>query len=501
MTAAGGGGDVGRIERRKRETWLQFLWVVSDLAAILAAFPAAYWFRFHSPLTVVVPVVRGVPPVEPYLVAAALLSLVWLPLFHAMGLYRLRRETGALRNTWRLLTAVGAAVFVGSAVLFFYRGFSFSRAFVPILAACLFGLMLLGRTVAHAISRRWRERHPLRVAIVGRGPAGEMLIMHLRASDPTGVTICGRLAGRTAARPAVAVPDAPTSLAQVAAPAVATRLSELPVLGTYEDAAEVVTAHALDVLVLALPLEEQTHAAQIVADCRGLPVDVEFVPDLFQLMSRRAGVREIDGLPVLSLREFPLTGWNVVKKRAFDLALSGLSLAVLLPILLLVALLVKLTSPGPVFYRQERTGRDGRRFRILKFRSMREGAEAETGAVRAKAGDRRRTPLGAFLREWSLDELPQLWNVLTGDMSLVGPRPERPHFVREFSSAMPDYLDRHRVKSGITGWAQVNGLRGDTSIEERTRYDLYYVENWSLAFDVRILLLTARAVFGRRGAY
>jgi exopolysaccharide biosynthesis polyprenyl glycosylphosphotransferase len=499
VTSVGGGDDVGRIERRKRETWLQFLWVISDLAAILTAFPAAYWLRFHSPLTALVPVVRGVPPVEPYVVAAALLSLVWLPLFHSMGLYRLRRETGALRNAWRLLTAVGAAVFVGSAVLFFYRGFSFSRAFVPVLAACLYALMAAGRTLIHAVSRRWRERHPLRVAIVGESPAGEMMIAHLRASDPTGVTVCGRLAGRAGARPAVAVPATP--LARAPAPAVAARLSELPVLGTYEDAAEVVAAQALDVLVLALPLEEQTHAAQIVADCRGLPVDVEFVPDLFQLMSRRAGVREIDGLPVLSLREFPLTGWNVVKKRAFDLVLSGLSLAVLLPVLLLVALLVKLTSPGPVFYRQERTGRDGRRFRILKFRSMAEDAEAETGAVWATAGDRRRTRLGAFLREWSLDELPQLWNVLTGEMSLVGPRPERPHFVREFSSAMPDYLDRHRVKSGITGWAQVNGLRGDTSIEERTRYDLYYVENWSLAFDVRILLLTARAVLGRRGAY
>jgi exopolysaccharide biosynthesis polyprenyl glycosylphosphotransferase len=205
-------------------------------------------------------------------------------------------------------------------------------------------------------------------------------------------------------------------------------------------------------------------------------------------------------MPVVLVTESPEQGWNAVVKRGFDLGSSGLGLVLLSPLMALIALLVKLDSPGPVFYAQERVGMNGRRFRMVKFRSMRVDADARGDGWTVK-DDPRRTPLGSTLRRLSLDELPQLWNVFVGDMSLVGPRPEQPRFVEEFRGSIPRYMLRHHVKAGMTGWAQVNGLRGDTPLEDRIRYDLYYVQHWSLWFDVRILFLTVARVFKDANAY
>jgi exopolysaccharide biosynthesis polyprenyl glycosylphosphotransferase len=214
------------------------------------------------------------------------------------------------------------------------------------------------------------------------------------------------------------------------------------------------------------------------------------VPDVLQFVTLRAAVEELEGLPVISLAQSPIIGWARVLKRVTDIMLGALGIVVLSPLLGAIALMIRLGSPGSVLYRQERTGLDGRTFDILKFRTMPEHTESETGPVWALRGDRRATRLGRTLRRFSLDELPQLWNVLTGDMSLVGPRPERPFFVHQFKTRVPQYMLRHKVKSGLTGWAQVNGLRGDTSIEKRIEYDLYYIQNWSLALDVKIMILT-----------
>jgi len=212
-------------------------------------------------------------------------------------------------------------------------------------------------------------------------------------------------------------------------------------------------------------------------------------------------VEELEGLPVISLQQSPITGWNRVLKRAMDLVLAALGLVLLSPLLGLIALLVRLTSPGPILYRQERMGLDGRSFQMYKIRSMRADAEAESGPVWAPPGDGRRTRIGRILRRFSLDELPQLWNVLVGQMSLVGPRPERPFFVQQFKTLIPQYMLRHKVKSGLTGWAQVNGFRGHTSLETRIEYDLYYIQNWSLALDVKILILTLYRAWQHRHAH
>jgi Undecaprenyl-phosphate glucose phosphotransferase len=229
-------------------------------------------------------------------------------------------------------------------------------------------------------------------------------------------------------------------------------------------------------------------------------VDVKVVPDLFSYITLRGGLEEFGGLPVISLQGAPLEGWNRVLKRSFDVLLAALALLVLSPLMVLVALAVKLTSRGPIFYAQERMGMDGHLFKMVKFRTMKVDAE-QHGAQFATASDPRRTVIGSLLRRSSIDELPQFWNVFVGDMSLVGPRPERPVFIDEFKKRIPRYHLRHMVKSGITGWAQINGLRGDTSIKDRIDYDLYYIEHWSLLFDLKILLRTAFGGFLSRNAY
>jgi len=244
--------------------------------------------------------------------------------------------------------------------------------------------------------------------------------------------------------------------------------------------------------------EELLHLLKI---CDDQQVDFKLIPDLLEIMRTNVEAAIIDGLPLLGIRRNRLKGGAAVLKRAIDVT-TGVVLGVLLsPLIVAIAVLVRLTSRGPAFFHQERVGLDGERFAVYKFRTMVADAEAETGPVFAQPGDTRRTPVGRFLRRFGLDELPQLYNIIRGEMSLVGPRPERPFFVERFSGEVPRYLDRHQVRPGVTGWAQVNDLRGDSSIAERTIYDIYYVENWTLVLDLKIIVLTLFRTFFQRHAY
>jgi Undecaprenyl-phosphate glucose phosphotransferase len=273
------------------------------------------------------------------------------------------------------------------------------------------------------------------------------------------------------------------------------------VLGDLEALPQLLRAQEIDQVFIALPLEAAARLPEVLKGLDEVPVDVRVVPDFSRYMSLQGGVEDFGGLPFISLQGSPVYGWDQVLKRGMDILVAGSLLLVLGPGLGLIALLVKLTSRGPVLYRQERMGLDGRTFSMLKFRSMRVDAEVETGAVWARSADPRRTRIGAFLRATSLDELPQLWNVLKGEMSLVGPRPERPVFIQEFRKRIPRYMLRHTVKAGMTGWAQVNGWRGDTSLEKRIEYDLYYIQHWSLWLDLKILWLTSWRGLVNRNAY
>jgi len=359
---------------------------------------------------------------------------------------------------------------------FFYREFSYSRVVVILLFVLAIVFVFLGRALVHVIERRWHRRgiHLQDAIIIGtEDPAGtlhERLHMH--------PSFGFRIAGYFGNEP----PSATGPLGK------ATRL------GSLADAPGYIARMGVDLAFIAIRPGDHPALVDVITRCEGLNITFMMAPDVLEIMTSRVTMHELEGIPLLRIKSVPFTAWGRITKRAFDLVLAGAASVVAVPLGAVIALLVRLDSPGPVFFKQKRVGLDGREFTMLKFRSMQQGAEAkDQEAGLGVAHDPRRTRLGRVLRATSLDELPQLLNVLLGDMSLVGPRPERTRFVEQFSESVPKYLDRHRVKAGITGWAQVNGLRGDTSIDERIRYDLFYIEHWSLAFDIKILLRTLRA--------
>ena len=449
-----------------------------DAVLIVGAWLGAYWLRFHG-LGIAAPL--GVPPLSLYLWSGAVITPTALLVLRTFRLYRSAR-TGRLG--FELLAMVQAMAVVGgiAGVGSFYTRGELSRVVIAIFLGLATIALAAVRVAARLLLRELRRRgHNLRhVLVVGTGEPARMLLKKIRRHDDFGFVVHGLIA-------ADAVDVGRTQY-------------EVPVLGVVADLPRLAQEHGAEVIYIALERREweaESEALTLLADSTAA---VRLVPDLSQAFRLNPSVEDFDGMPVVLVTESPEQGWNAVVKRGFDLACSGAGLLVVSPILGILALLVKLDSRGPVFYKQERVGMNGRRFQMIKFRSMRVDAEARGPGWTVK-DDPRRTPLGSTLRRLSLDELPQLWNVLMGDMSLVGPRPEQPRFVEEFRGSIPRYMLRHHVKAGMTGWAQVNGLRGDTPLEDRIRYDLYYVQHWSLWFDVRILFLTVARVFKDANAY
>jgi len=464
---------------KERRFWLVLALVGGDAAAATLAFLAAYGIRFWSGL---IPAPLGVPPLAPYLD----LLLPLLPL-HALalrvsGLYEYRHERTKADEAFLVVQGVSLATLFLVASTFFIRNFSYSRWVILLFWALdvvsVYWVRLGIREVVRALRRH--GRFVRRALVVGAGPLGREVVSRLRAHPEFGVRVMGYLDDHVPA---------------------GERVEGKEVLGGYETVTQVLTQYQVDQLFVALPMEAHHEMLKILNAIEGELVDVRIVPDLQQFVTLRSVVEELEGLPVISLAQSPITGWSRVAKRGMDLALATAGLVALAPLLGLIGLAIRLTSPGPILYRQERMGLDGRSFGMYKFRSMRADAEVESGPVWASESDGRRTPTGRLLRRYSLDELPQLWNVLKGAMSLVGPRPERPFFVHQFKTLIPQYMLRHKVKSGMTGWAQVNGLRGNTSLEKRIEYDLYYIQNWSLALDVKILLLTVYRAWHQRHAH
>jgi Undecaprenyl-phosphate glucose phosphotransferase len=271
---------------------------------------------------------------------------------------------------------------------------------------------------------------------------------------------------------------------------IGTQLDAIEVLGTHNEVGTIVTREHIDQVIIALSFRSYEDVEEVLSQVENEPVEVMLVPDMSRYISLRCGVEDLAGIPALTLQGAPLYGWNAVFKRGFDLCMSCTALVFCTPLIGLIALLIKLSSPGPVLYRQQRMGLDCRPFTLLKFRSMYVDAEPPGIPIWSTKNDERCTAVGTWLRRLSLDELPQLINVLRGEMSLVGPRPERPEFIEQFRRGIPRYMLRHKIQAGMTGWAQIHGFRGDTSIEARLRYDLEYIQRWSLLFDVKILLLT-----------
>ncbi|MDP6460982.1 MAG: exopolysaccharide biosynthesis polyprenyl glycosylphosphotransferase [Gemmatimonadota bacterium] len=448
------------------------IWVALDGIAVTTAFLAAYWIRFTSAW---IPAPLGVPPLATYVPVLAVVLPVSIWAYRRCGLYRPGRVSSFSRDSLSGVRAAALAVVVLVAAAFFYRSTSFSRGFVALFWVATTVAFPVFRRVASVVHGGLRKRgHGVaRIAILGGGEVARRLEEEIRSGPGSGLIVAASLGGDDW-RP----------------PGVSPESSEDRALRTARVRNLVRSRRIHRILVTDAGLSFDSRM-DLMEECHSLGISCGFVPDLFEVLVGRTHVEDIGGFPLVGFRMFPLDRWDRFQKRSLDIAGSLLGLVALLPLLAFVALCVRLDSPGPVFYRQQRLGRDGREFDIVKFRSMHPGVESDTGPVRARRTDGRPTRVGRVIRRLSLDELPQLWNVLRGVMSLVGPRPERPHFVSEYQRRIPRYLERHEVKSGMTGWAQVNGFRGDTSIEGRTRLDLWYLENWSLALDVKILVLTA----------
>ena len=461
---------------------------LADAAAAFAGLMLATWIRFDSGL---VPLHHNeiFPPRVMYVAAAAALAPLLVLVFRQIGLY-VRPQLGPFGDKLpRIVRGVSVTLATALALSFVVRPADwppYSRtvallAFFTVLAAVLLERFFLFRAELH-----WARRSaPIRrILIIGV----DDLAARLRRALEREPRLRSRLAGYL-------LPADPAGLPLQTSSAITPKL----VKGHVGQLEKIVADEQIDEIILADTTISHKRLTEILFHCERNLIPFRMVPDLYGVLTARVRVNHVSDIPLIGMADWPLDAfWNRVLKRLEDLAGALLGILVSIPVLLVAAPLVKRSSPGPVFYRQVRCGIGGRSFTIYKLRTMPVDAESSTGPVWTTPDDPRRTRVGQFLRKWNLDELPQFWNVLKGDMSLVGPRPERPHFVEQFKDDVGRYMTRHVSRPGMTGWAQVNGLRGNTSIEDRVQHDLYYLENWSLSFDLKILIQT---FFNRQNAY
>jgi exopolysaccharide biosynthesis polyprenyl glycosylphosphotransferase len=451
------------------------------LMAMLAVL-VAYQIRYRLKLPHYITGGEAPDPLH-YAAAAPVVAAIVVTVFMLLGIYRQQRGVLYIDELFSVIGGMAVASVVGLAASALYRDFSYSRpTFIYWIVAAT--LLIAGARYGlrrYMASRRARGVGVDRALVVGWGDGADLLVQRIRMFPDYGYRLLGVLADRSEP---------------------GTTVGGVDVIGRVEDLERMVEMHDVNVVFVALSDVQADRTLQLVERCRHCGVEFKILPGILQLMTTQVSADVIDGIPLIQYRHgLDVGGIKAFAKRAFDLVVAGLGMVVISPVLLVLALLVKLTSAGPVLIHQERTGMHGRSFMTHKFRSMKVDAEAETGPVWAVAEDPRRTAVGKWLRRFSLDELPQLWNIVKGEMSLVGPRCERPGFVNEFAERLPSYNDRHLVRPGLTGWAQANDLRGNTPVEERLIYDLYYIENWSLAFDLKILLLTLARVWTHKNAY
>lgn len=451
---------------------------LTDTLALVLAFLGAYQLRSVTGIAGAM----SEPPRETSALLIAIATGAILAVFAASGHYRRQRVVSRMDQAYRIISQVSLGLLLAIAVtsLALGRDFIYSRQMVVYGWVFAIVAVTAGRFVHTGVVGALRARGVAsdRLLIVGAGQTGRLVLDKVRRSPQLGYKVVGFVRHTP--------PDSEA----------AAEIDGAPILGMTSDLTRIAEEQTADEIIIALagiPHEEILEMIYAVTD---LPVSVRVYPESFRLLtSDSISIGDLNGLPTVSVRRIGLRRLDRAVKRVMDIAVSATVLVLFAPLMLAIALVVKLSSPGPVFFVQERVGQDGRAFQLLKFRTMPVDAEKETGPIWASPDDPRPTRAGRMLRRYSLDELPQFVNVLLGEMSVVGPRPERPYFVQQFSRMIPAYMARHHEKSGVTGWAQVNGLRGDTSIEERTRYDLYYVENWSILFDLKIIVKTIFHIF------
>ncbi|MHB8507640.1 MAG: undecaprenyl-phosphate glucose phosphotransferase [Candidatus Dormibacteria bacterium] len=462
------------------QPWFTIALLLGDALGVAAALVLAYRYRFYVD-RIPIPGVE-VPNFVPYVRGIPVLWAAVIPALAANRAYVQKRGRSFVDEVYSLVGGVGMGSVLLLAAMSLYRGFSYSRLVVFYMGLAGTVILVFFRLGMRAVLGILRSngRGITRALVVGTGMGAEELINRLEMFPQYGYQLVG------------VVDDGLVE---------GEDYHRLPVLGDSKELCRLIHRYGIDEVFVALPRADHRQVLRLINQCDDSQAVFKIVPDLLGVITTGVEADDIDGLPLVSVRRSRLVGANVLVKRIFDLVLGALLLIPGSVVMALIALAIRINSPGPVIYRQERVGKDLHNFTAYKFRSMVDNAEAETGPVFAQRDDPRMTAVGRFLRRTSFDEIPQIWNVFKGEMSLVGPRPERPHFVAQFNAEVPGYVRRHEVLPGITGWAQLNDLRQETPIEQRTIYDSYYVENWSLPFDLKILFLTFARIFFHRNAY
>lgn len=475
---------------RRQRSGLIGIYILSDIVAILLAFFWSYAFRFYGYVFPVDPE-KGIPALKSYALIFPLFLLTHILIFLFQGFYKTRLKRTRVDDfvyislnaaftiliVWAFTNTL--VVYTQGPLLVFPEHFTLSRLFLPIyFISVVFLITVLRHQIYYMMKRRYAKGLNLKnVLIVGAGKMGRSVAQKLVEYKDMGFVVRGFLDDELRRGEEVPVDGG------------------IPVLGSTSDLETVLEQGEITDVYVALDLSNYSRILQTLKIVDRFIVNVRLIPDLFQMLTLKARIEDLDGFPVISIDEPPLRGLTLFLKRCVDILVSALALLVLSPFLLLVALLIKLTSKGQVLYRQERIGMDGVKFTMLKFRTMVADAEQDSGPVMSTPDDPRVTRLGRFLRKFSIDELPQFLNVLSGEMSLIGPRPEREVFIKELRERIPKYMLRHKVKCGITGWAQVHGLRQDDDFDKRLEYDFYYIQNWSPALDFKIFWKTLRKGF------
>lgn len=460
---------------KKHQRFFNTILIVLDIFVLVVAYFTAYMVKAGQP--------SAIMPIKPYLI-----SLLWaIPLligvYYFMDLYSPMRSRMYRKEALMILRAHLIGMVLIFSIFFLSKAFIYSREMLLQFGVLGLIFMLMERYAVRRILRFLRKTgyNQKYMVIVGAGDTGANFARKVREHKDFGYNVMGFL-------------DDERSHGDV--------IVNKPVLGKCSLLPELLTDNSIDEVVIALPLNSYRKYSSIVEACEKEGVRVRIIPDYSEFFPGSPKVEEFDGIPLLNIRYIPLDDpFNRLLKRLFDMLVAFIAIVSTGPLMLLIAVGIKLTSKGPVFFKQERIGQNNRPFKMLKFRSMRLAVDNSASTVWTTADDPRKTKFGSFLRKTSLDELPQFFNVLFGDMSVVGPRPERPYFVEQFKEEISKYMVKHQVKPGITGWAQVNGWRGDTSIEKRIECDIYYIENWDLLFDVKIMFLTVFKGLVNENAY
>lgn len=466
---------------RQNQRFLTQLYMLADLLCTLLVFLCAYWLKFESGWLLAVKSISFAT----YLLWGTVYSFAAVILGFYLQFYSPKRRKRFSYDIWRIFQ-IHSVSFMGLLGLLYFTGESnLSRQFLLIFILLNMTAVAFYRfMVKLALSQFRRKGYNKRfVLIVGAGSVGRSFYHNLSQHPELGYEAIGFLDDHLLEHPAE-------------------HRDLKPIIGKLDDLKQTLSMGPIDEVIIALPLEAHRKYAEIIDVCEKAGVKTLIIPDFFDLLPARPFFDNFAGIPLINVRDVPLDELsNRVIKRVFDILFSLAAIVITSPLMLIALIGIKLTSPGPVLFKQERMGLDRKTFFMYKFRTMHVADDHMADTQWTVQNDPRRTRFGAFLRSTSLDELPQFFNVLFGHMSVVGPRPERPYFVQQFKEVIPKYMIKHQIRPGITGWAQANGLRGDTSIQDRIMHDIFYIENWTLIFDLKIIIKTIVKGLINKNAY